>query len=264
MSSIIIIPGGCTASGYTTDYAFANYGDIADNTPKPYASFHVNFTVPIDGYVKYASMGLNTVESSDVSYTIRNLDTSTSLSTLTLTAGSRYTYSTLADNAFTFSAGDRLQWTSNDTVTATSTNITTFCKLTNNTNSYLNIRGSARQDFNSGNTPFSYGSGSYDYSISVENQFLQKVIPVKCYFVAASISANESGSALTSDFTLEFYRNNNLIGDITLTSGNLSIADSSSYFNIFNPGALFGVKMGTTNPNVTFCSFTALFSINTA
>lgn len=264
MSNVIVIPGGSGATAPDGDDAFLNYGTIINNTATPVSLFPVFFTVPADGYIKYASVGRNIATPN--SYSLRNVTTSVNyINLLNVDSAPLFLYKaqTFADNLYPFAAGDRLIWTSDFTMPSGATTLTTFCKLTDDDKSYLTVRGAARQDFTTGATPFSYGAGSYDYSISVTNQFLQQKIPYDCYLRKVSMSANESTAALTADLTLDFYRNTTVnTASLTQSTGTFSSFVSYSTDYPFSFGDTFGIKIGGTgNTNVGACTFTALFEL---
>ena len=253
--ALVPVTGGCNTS-YNAGDSFLNYGAIS-SAPLPLASYPINFVLPYDGYVKYASIALNQIPSVNSSYTIHNLDTAQSASgILSVNNAEQKAYIELDDTVLAFSAGDRLVWSSDNNITSTSTVLTTYVELDVD-KKFLCITASLDGGFTTGTNPFSYGAGAHnDVGGSIEQH-----IPINTYFRGVGISANVAGAVVPSEAAFGIYNNITQVQEISVEAPNLSTFFVDGGTIAFNKGARLFLNAESTVANLN-ATVVLLFEIN--
>jgi hypothetical protein len=250
------VSGGCNTS-YNAGDGFLNYGAIS-STPQALASYPIYFTLPYNGYVKYATISINEAQGVESSYTLHNLDTAQSATgILVLDSDSKKTYIELSDSQLTFTAGDRLVWSSDNDINATSTVLTTYCTVNVSDKSFLCVTASLTGGFSTGAFPFSYGAGAHN---GVGGD-IEQHIPINTYLRAVGVTANESGSALSGNAIIGIYNNVAQIQTITVNSGTDKAFQVFGGNDAFNEGSRLFLKSETTVSGLNHCVVLLLFEI---
>jgi hypothetical protein len=250
------VTGGCHVS-YNSGDGFLNYGALS-SSPQILSSYPIYFILPYDGYVKYASIAINEAQGISASYTLHNLDTAQSANgILVLDSDSKKTYIELSESQLTFSAGDRLVWSSDNDINATSTVLTTYCTVNVSDKSFLCVTASLTGGFSTGAFPFSYGAGAHN---GVGGN-IEQHIPTNTYLRAVGVTANESGSPLSSNAIIGIYNNVTQIQTVTVNSGTDKAFQVFGGNDAFNSGSRLFLKSENTLAGLNHCVVLLLFEI---